>query len=107
MQLEPGGLIAWLVVGVVAGMLAGMVTRGGGFGLIGDLVVGLIGAFIGGLVFSYLLPISPALRNATGMLPGSSTGLVGSIIVAFLGALVLIALLGGLTRRRTVVIVNE
>jgi uncharacterized membrane protein YeaQ/YmgE (transglycosylase-associated protein family) len=65
MQLEPGGLIAWLVVGLVAGALAGMVMRGGGFGLIGDLVV------------------------------------------AFLGAVLLIALLGGLTRRRTVVVVNE
>jgi uncharacterized membrane protein YeaQ/YmgE (transglycosylase-associated protein family) len=65
MQLEPGGLLAWLVVGLVAGALAGMVMRGGGFGLIGDLVV------------------------------------------AFLGAVLLIALLGGLTRRRTVVVVNE
>ena len=60
MQLAPGGLLAWLVVGLVAGWLAGQVTKGGGFGLIGNLVIGLIGAFIGGLVFSYLLPGSSA-----------------------------------------------
>lgn len=100
MQLEPGGLIAWIIVGLVAGWLAGMVMKGGGFGLIGDLVIGLIGAFIGGLVFSYLLPISPGLRNATGILPGGSAGLIGSIIVAFLGAVLLIAVIGALSPSR-------
>ncbi len=52
MTLEPGGIIAWLVVGLIAGWLAGVVMKGGGFGLIGDIVVGLIGAFVGGFVFS-------------------------------------------------------
>ncbi len=73
MNLDPGGLIAWLVVGLIAGWLAGQFMRGGGYGLIGDIIVGVIGAFIGGFIFSLLLP-------------GSSAGLIGSIIVAFIGA---------------------
>jgi uncharacterized membrane protein YeaQ/YmgE (transglycosylase-associated protein family) len=81
MDLNPGGLLAWLIVGAVAGWLAGQFMRGGGYGLIGDIVVGILGAFIGGFVLS-LLGID------------GSTGLLGSIAVAFLGAVLLI----GLTR---------
>ncbi len=88
MALEPGGLIAWLVVGLIAGWLAGQFMRGGGFGIIGDIVVGIIGAFIGGLIFSLLLP-------------GSSVGLIGSIIVAVIGAVILIAVLRLVTGNRT------
>ena len=67
----------FLVVGLVAGWLAGMLVKGGGFGLIGDLVVGVIGAFLGGWLFSTL---------------GASAGggLLGSIIVATVGAIVLL-----------------
>jgi uncharacterized membrane protein YeaQ/YmgE (transglycosylase-associated protein family) len=88
-DLNPGGLIAWIVVGLVAGWLAGQFMKGGGYGLIGDLVMGLIGAFVGGLLFSLLLP-------------GSSAGLIGSIIVAFIGAVVLIALVRALPGRSPV-----
>ena len=67
----------FLIVGLVAGWLAGMLVKGGGFGLIGDLVVGVIGAFLGGWLFSTL---------------GASAGggLLGSIIVATIGAVVLL-----------------
>ena len=88
MALEPGGLIAWLVVGLIAGWLAGQFMRGGGFGIIGDIVVGIIGAFIGGLIFSLILP-------------GSSVGLIGSIIVAFIGAVIVIAIARAVTGNRT------
>ena len=77
MDLNPGGIVAWLIVGLVAGWLAGQFMRGGGFGLVGDIVMGVVGAFIGGLLFAFLLP-------------GSSVGLIGSIVVAFIGAVVLI-----------------
>jgi uncharacterized membrane protein YeaQ/YmgE (transglycosylase-associated protein family) len=72
-------LLWFLIVGLVAGWLAGVLVKGGGFGLIGDLVVGVIGAIIGGWLFSTL---------------GASTGggLVGSIIVATLGAVVLLVI---------------
>jgi uncharacterized membrane protein YeaQ/YmgE (transglycosylase-associated protein family) len=88
-DLNPGGLIAWIVVGVVAGWLAGQFMKGGGYGLIGDVVVGLVGALIGGFLFTLLLP-------------GSSAGLIGSIIVAFTGAAVLIAIVRALPGRSPV-----
>src|SRR5438874_11061828 len=83
-------LIWWLIVGLIAGFLASIVMRGGGYGIVGDIIVGLIGAFIGGWLFSLL-----------GV--GSGGGLIGSIIVAFIGACILIFLLhavsGGFPRR--------
>jgi uncharacterized membrane protein YeaQ/YmgE (transglycosylase-associated protein family) len=78
--LEPGGLISWLIVGLIAGWLAGQFMKGGGYGLVGDIIVGVIGAFVGGLLFGFLMP-------------GSSVGFIGSIVVAFIGAVVLIAIL--------------
>jgi uncharacterized membrane protein YeaQ/YmgE (transglycosylase-associated protein family) len=86
MDLSPGGIIAWLLVGLIAGWAAGKVSRGRGFGLIGDLVVGLIGALIGGIV--------------AGVFIQGSVGFIGSIIVAFLGALLLLALVRLLSGRR-------
>jgi uncharacterized membrane protein YeaQ/YmgE (transglycosylase-associated protein family) len=88
MNLDPGGLIAWLVVGLIAGWLAGQFMKGGGYGVIGDIILGIIGAFIGGFVFSILLP-------------GTSVGLIGSIVVAFIGAVILIAIVRALTRGRS------
>ena len=71
------GLLWFLVVGLVAGWLAGLLVKGGGFGLVGDLVVGVIGAFLGGFLFSTF---------------GASLGggLIGSIVVATIGAVVLL-----------------
>jgi len=89
MSLEPGGLLAWLVVGLIAGWLAGQFMKGGGYGVVGDIVMGIIGAFVGGLIFSFLMP-------------GSSAGLIGSIVVAFIGAVVLIALVRALPGRSPV-----
>lgn len=72
-------LIWFLIVGLIAGWLAGKVMRGGGYGLVGDLIVGVIGALIGGWLF--------------GLLGITAGGLIGSIIMAFVGAVVLIFLL--------------
>ena len=87
MALIPGGWIAWLLVGAIAGWLAGQMVAGGGFGIIGDIVVGLIGAVIGGWLFSVFMP-------------GSSAGFLGSIAVAFVGAVILVAIVRTLTRKR-------
>jgi uncharacterized membrane protein YeaQ/YmgE (transglycosylase-associated protein family) len=90
MHLSNQSLLVILVVGIVAGWLAGRVMAGGGFGLIGDLVVGLIGAFIG----DWLLP-------RLGVHLG--TGIISLIINAFIGAVVLLLILrlvGGGPRAR-------
>jgi uncharacterized membrane protein YeaQ/YmgE (transglycosylase-associated protein family) len=70
-------LIIWLIVGAIAGWLAGAVVRGGGFGLVGDIIVGIIGAFIAGWLF-------PRLGFHL------ATGIVGVIIDAAIGAIVLL-----------------
>ena len=91
LTLDPGGLLAWLVVGLIAGFLASTLMRGGGYGIVGDIIVGIVGAFIGGLI-------------ATALGISGSTGFVGSIIIALIGAIILIAILravsGGYGRRR-------
>ena len=79
------GLIAWLIIGAVAGWLAGSFVKGGGFGLIGDIVVGIIGACIGGW-----------LAGVLGIHVG--TGLISSIIVAALGAILLLVILRAVRR---------
>ena len=78
------GLIWFLIVGLIAGWLAGKVMRGGGYGVIGDMIVGVIGALLGGWLF--------------GLLGISAGGLIGSIIMAFVGAVVLIAILRAIKR---------
>jgi uncharacterized membrane protein YeaQ/YmgE (transglycosylase-associated protein family) len=76
-------------VGLIAGWLASQFMKGGGYGLVGDIVVGIIGTFLGGLLFGVLMP-------------GSSVGFVGSIAVAFIGAILLIAILRALSARSRV-----
>jgi uncharacterized membrane protein YeaQ/YmgE (transglycosylase-associated protein family) len=71
------GLISWIVVGLIAGWLAGQVMRGGGYGVLVDIVLGILGGIVGGGVFGIL-----------GIWPGR--GLIGSIIVAFIGAVILV-----------------
>jgi len=72
-------LVLFLVIGLVAGWLASRIMRGGGFGLVGDLVVGVIGAFLGGWLFN-LLGISLG-------------GILGALVTALIGAIVLLYLL--------------
>lgn len=74
------GLIAWIVIGIVAGWLAGTLVKGGGFGLIGDIIVGIIGAFVGGWL-AHLLHIN------------IGNGMIVSIITATIGAVILISIL--------------
>lgn len=70
----------FIIVGLVAGWLAGKIMKGGGYGVVGDIVVGIVGALIGGWLFSTM-----------GVSAGG--GLVGAIIVALIGAIILIFLL--------------
>lgn len=79
MDLNPGGLISWIFVGLFAGWLAGVLVRGSGFGCLGNIVLGVIGAFIGGLLFA-----------AMGI--SGTAGFLGSVAVATLGAVILLAI---------------
>ena len=76
--LNPGGWLAWLVIGLLAGAIAGRVVRGRGYGCLMDIVIGVLGAFIGGIVVSFLVP-------------GTFFGFIGTLIVATLGAIILLA----------------
>jgi uncharacterized membrane protein YeaQ/YmgE (transglycosylase-associated protein family) len=75
------GFLAWIVVGLIAGWLVGQVMRGGGYGVLVDIILGLVGGVVGGWVFGLL-----------GIWPGG--GMIGSIVVAFVGAVILV----GITR---------
>jgi uncharacterized membrane protein YeaQ/YmgE (transglycosylase-associated protein family) len=72
-------LVWFILIGLVAGWLAGKIMKGKGFGVVGDIVVGLVGALIGGFLF-----------RMVGASPGG--GLIGSLIVALVGAIVLLYL---------------
>ncbi len=71
--------LTWLVVGLIAGWLAGLVMKGGGYGVIVDIILGILGGFLGGWIFGMLE-----------IWPGG--GMIGSIIVAFVGAVILVAI---------------
>lgn len=71
------GIIAWLIIGAIAGWLAGVLVKGGGFGLIVDIIVGIVGAFIGGW-------LAGVLHISLG------SGWIGSIITAVIGAVILL-----------------
>ncbi len=78
--MDVTSLVAFLIIGAVAGWLAGVLMKGGGFGLIGNIIVGIIGAFVGGF-----------LANVLGL---TASGIIGSIILATLGAVVLLFVIG-------------
>lgn len=78
-------LLIFLLVGLIAGWLASQLVRGGGFGLVGDLVVGVIGAFIAGYLF-------PRLGISLG------SGIIGEIIAATIGAVILLFILRAVKR---------
>ena len=84
-------LLTWIIVGLIAGVLASLVMGGTGYGLIGDIIIGIVGAFVGGWLFSRLGVSSPF------------GGLAGVVFTAFIGAVVLLFILrlirGGRTRR--------
>jgi uncharacterized membrane protein YeaQ/YmgE (transglycosylase-associated protein family) len=79
-------ILTWLIVGLVAGVLASMLMGGTGYGLIGDIIIGIVGAFVGGWLFRALGVASPF------------GGLGGTIFVAFIGAVVLLFLIHLLRR---------
>ena len=83
------GILSWILVGLVAGWLAGVVMKGGGYGVLGDIIVGIIGAVVGGF-----------LAVALFGLPGATTGFnLPTIVVAFIGSIIVIAVVRALPGR--------
>ena len=76
MSMSTENLLIFLVIGIIAGFLAGKIMRGKGFGVLGDLLVGVVGSFIGYWIY--------------GLLGIASSGIIGAIICALVGALVLL-----------------
>jgi len=83
------GIISWIVVGLIAGWLAGLVVKGGGFGCIGDIVVGIVGGLLGGWIASYFFHMGDPITGIN----------LQSILVAFLGAVIFVIILRVLTGR--------
>jgi len=77
LALSPGGMFAWIAVGLIAGWLAGLMMSGGGYGVIADIVLGLVGALVGGLVSGFFIE--------------GDAGFWASILIAFIGACMVIA----------------
>jgi uncharacterized membrane protein YeaQ/YmgE (transglycosylase-associated protein family) len=86
-------ILAWIIVGGIAGWLASLVVEGTGLGILGDIIAGIVGALIGGFIVSLLLPGSFGFTGFN----------IGSLIIAFIGAVVLLLILRlvGVGRRRT------
>jgi uncharacterized membrane protein YeaQ/YmgE (transglycosylase-associated protein family) len=83
--MEAHGIIVWLIIGALAGWIAGKLVKGGGFGLIGNIVVGIVGAVVGGW-----------LAGVLGISIGS--GFIASVVTAIVGAVILLAIVSAIKR---------
>ena len=83
--MEAHGIIVWLIIGALAGWIAGKLVKGGGFGLIGNIVVGIVGAVVGGW-----------LAGVLGISIGS--GFIASVVTAVVGAVILLAIVSVIKR---------
>lgn len=84
------GLIAWIIIGIIAGFLTGKIMKGSGYGAFMDMIVGLVGALIGGFISSHL-----------GMGSTGEHGMIGSIVIAVIGAIILTWIVRLVTGKRT------
>jgi uncharacterized membrane protein YeaQ/YmgE (transglycosylase-associated protein family) len=86
------GILSWIIVGLIAGWLAGMVMKGGGYGVLGDIIIGIVGALVGGFLASALFNV-----------PDPTSGInITTIVVAFLGAVLTVAIIRALPGRSPV-----
>ncbi len=84
--LTPGGVIAWILVGLLAGCTASLVTGGGGYGVLGDMLLGLLGSLVGGFVTSLFVQ--------------GEQGFWGTMLISILGAVILIVVFRALATHR-------
>jgi uncharacterized membrane protein YeaQ/YmgE (transglycosylase-associated protein family) len=83
------GILSWIIIGLIAGWLAGVIMRGTGYGILGDIVLGIIGALIGGFLASAVFGIQSPVSGFN----------VVSLIVALLGAIFVVAIVRALPGR--------
>lgn len=86
------GILSWILVGLIAGWLAGVVMKGGGYGIIGDIILGIIGAIVGGFLAGALFGVEDPLNGFD----------ISTLIVAFLGAVLVVAIVRALPGRSPV-----
>jgi uncharacterized membrane protein YeaQ/YmgE (transglycosylase-associated protein family) len=84
-------IIAWIVVGLIAGWLAGMVMKGGGYGVVGDIIIGIVGGLLGGFLAAVIFGVD-AMQGFN----------ASTLVTAFVGAVILIALIRALPGRSPV-----
>ncbi len=87
------GILTWLVVGLIAGWLTGLVVKGGDFGIIGDIILGIVGALLGGFLAGALFGVTDAISGFN----------LTTLIVAFIGAVIVVVIVHALTGRRRAV----
>jgi uncharacterized membrane protein YeaQ/YmgE (transglycosylase-associated protein family) len=84
------GILSWIVVGLIAGFLAGLVVKGGGYGCIGDVIVGVVGGLLGGFIASYFFHLGDPMSGIN----------LESILIAFAGAVLLLLIIRLFVGRR-------
>ncbi|HON39114.1 MAG: GlsB/YeaQ/YmgE family stress response membrane protein [Desulfomonilia bacterium] len=86
------GILSWIIVGIIAGWLTGLIMKGGGYGIFGDMILGIVGALVGGFLAGALFGVQAPL-----------TGLnIGTLVIAVLGAILVVAIVRALPGRTRV-----
>jgi uncharacterized membrane protein YeaQ/YmgE (transglycosylase-associated protein family) len=85
-------ILAWILVGLVAGWLAGLVMKGGAYGIVGDIILGIVGALVGGFIAAALFGIPDPISGFN----------LTTIVIAFLGAVIVVGIVRAITGRRPV-----
>jgi uncharacterized membrane protein YeaQ/YmgE (transglycosylase-associated protein family) len=86
------GILAWIIVGIIAGWLAGLVMKGGGYGVLGDIILGIVGALVGGFLAGALFGVPNPVNGVN----------VTTLVVAFIGAVIVVAIVRALPGRSPV-----
>jgi len=86
------GILSWIIVGIIAGWLAGLVMRGGGYGVLGNMILGIVGALVGGFLAAQLFGVPDPVSGIN----------FTTLLVAFLGAVIVVAIVRALPGRSPV-----
>jgi uncharacterized membrane protein YeaQ/YmgE (transglycosylase-associated protein family) len=91
-RIRQMGILSWIIVGIIAGWLTGLIMKGGGYGIFGDMILGIVGALVGGFLAGALFGVQAPL-----------TGLnIGTLVIAILGAILVVAIARALPGRTRV-----